>query len=324
MNLVAHLSTSIPLTHSLTHALPPSLPPSLTHSLTHSLTRSLTPSLTHSLTHALTHIHKVAPLEKDLYIFRTPFRWADVFLTKASRGIENIADRGGLLGPAACLLSRLLLSLFSDKTIVVWFIYLLIKCTHIFSHPILRLFFSIAIAGALLTPPDGRVEEGRAKEQLRQLASNIEVRFSTFESALSPMLSDTHATMSPVICYLPQEYLSPLAQSTEAAVQRLVSEPHLRQLLGLRELIEGGLRELGVEESLQNLQSTVDQVINMCMFICLFICLCVYMHVYVCVCVCVCVCSYIVLTRKFSHAYTNARNNLCRPWIDFLTRCRRR
>ena len=36
---------------------------------------------------------EVAPLEKDLYVFKTPFRWVDLLLTKSSIAIENIADR---------------------------------------------------------------------------------------------------------------------------------------------------------------------------------------------------------------------------------------
>ena len=36
---------------------------------------------------------EVEPLQKDLYIYKTPYRWIDLLLTKSSIAIENVADR---------------------------------------------------------------------------------------------------------------------------------------------------------------------------------------------------------------------------------------
>ena len=36
---------------------------------------------------------EVSPLQKDLYIYKTPYRWIDLLLTKSSIAIENVADR---------------------------------------------------------------------------------------------------------------------------------------------------------------------------------------------------------------------------------------
>ena len=34
----------------------------------------------------------IAPLQKDLYIYKTPYRWVDLLLTKSTIAVEKTAD----------------------------------------------------------------------------------------------------------------------------------------------------------------------------------------------------------------------------------------